>query len=157
MVTNPPVLILSPDGAMETLADDGEDRQAVHCENPELIRIRGNPEHIWFDRTHLVEADSRRAEPGKYYLALVDEKMLFRVNEVIEAENHDQEFEPPEFVNDVEDSADLLVLEHCYTLGVEGGGPYAGGTEKLPRFQVETREPLSMGDWPMIPFRQAVE
>lgn len=142
---------------METLVGNNGRRKSVQCDNPELIRIRENPEHIWFDRTHLVEANSRRAEPGKYYLALVDEKILFRVKEIIKEEDHDQEFEPPEFVDDVDDSADLLVLEHCYTLSVKEGGPYAGGTQKLPRFQVETKEPLSMGDWPMIPFRQAVE
>jgi hypothetical protein len=146
----------SEDGSVERFVNGlwPEGRQSIRFSGPEMIHIQGNPEHIWFDGIHLVEADSRRAEPGKYYLDQTGETSLYRVEEVIETENHDKSYETPDVINDVENPEDELKLEHCYTLSMRDEGPYEGRIQSLPRYMFETETPPGMGNLPYKTFRE---
>jgi hypothetical protein len=126
------------------------------AEVPELTLLNTDRIQIWFDDTHLIESDSRRATVGKYYLTPLGEPTLYRVANIdkrsVEEYSHDISDRAKQTIDR---PADELTLEYCYALTDRGRGPYDGIDECLPRVMFE-RDGSIPGymDPPPIPFEK---
>ena len=116
--------------------------------DPEFILVNADTKHIWIDGLHLVETTHRRLQPGKHLLTVTGGKVLYEVIDVRDSETFD-EMGVPDFVNDVPDPADEIVLKTKYDLESEA---YGSTTQSFPRYQYETEQPLTMGDSPPVIF-----
>lgn len=148
IMSNPAALVTTGESDAQTDSESGEEQQSVRVESPELVYIQADPAHIWFNKKHLIESESRRVKPGKYYLTQTGEPILHRVEEIINEEEHEEGFECPAFVDDVANPVDAVVVQHCYTLTVDDEEAFKNGSERVPRYVLETTQAISMGDVP---------
>lgn len=116
--------------------------------DPEFILVDADPRHVWIDDIHLVETTNRRLQPGKYLLTVTGGKVLYEVIDVRDSDTFN-EADVPDFVDDVEDPAEEVVLKTKYDLESEAHG---STTQSFPRYQYETEKPLTMGDSPPVIF-----
>lgn len=152
----------SPMPAMKTFATSitsllmnlgGDDEAQV----PELILLNTDRMQIWFDDTHLIESESRRATVGKYYLSTIGEPTLYKVTDIDEDPDEDYSRILSERAKEkIEQPLDELTLEYCYSLTDRERGPYDGIDESLPRVMFERDGSLpGYMDPPSIPFEKA--
>lgn len=129
-------------------------RGTADGQTPELILLNANRIQIWFDGNHLVEADSRRATVGKYYLFTVGEVILYKVVDIDERSAEEVSYDVSSRAKEsIEGPVDELTFQHCYTLTQDSSRPYDGISAQLPRQHVERDG--SLGEYmdpPPIPF-----
>jgi len=123
-------------------------------ETPELILLATQRIQIWFDGEHLIEADSRQATVGKYYLDPIGEVILYRVVDIEEQSTEETGFRVSAGAEEIMDGpADELSLQHCYTLTQDKQEPYEGVDADVPREMFEHDGSLGgYRDPPPIPF-----
>lgn len=128
-----------------------EKKQEAEYE-PDWLRIRGQPDHIWFNNTHLIEVSDRNVEVGKYYLG-VNGEMLFQ--RVLTIDDVAVDGSIPSHIDDVEKPLQKITVEIIYEAGNNDPIPENPAKEVVPRYVLETEEAVNMGDISTTPFKLA--
>lgn len=128
-----------------------EKKQQTEYE-PDWLRIKGQPDHIWFNDTHLIEVSDRSVEVGKYYLGMNGEMVFQRV---LTVDDVTVDRSVPSHIDDVENPLQKITVEIAYEAGNNDPIPENPPKEVVPKYVLETEEAINMGDMSAIPFKPA--